>query len=159
MNSENLSTLLLEGINLIFEKWTVLRLAVTNNWGGTSSEEKKKKLIEYVHNYVLSNTTPKDKLCDYLRDEVNTLFNVDIDDDSDIEVSDLILDLYKDLKNNNLEIIEKIRNIQEHDLNSCREHNLIQEVDIDEEDDSASEYSDEDNSNEAYSDSYQSEGM
>lgn len=76
-----------------------------------------------------------------------------------IEVSDLILDLYKDLKNNNLEIIEKIRNIQEHDLNSCREHNLIQEVDIDEEDDSASEYSDEDNSNEAYSDSYQSEGM
>ncbi|EAA21698.1 hypothetical protein [Plasmodium yoelii yoelii] len=145
MNSENLSTLLLEGINLIFEKWTVLRLAVTNNWGGTSSEEKKKKLIEYVHNYVLSNTTPKDKLCDYLRDE--------------IEVSDLILDLYKDLKNNNLEIIEKIRNIQESDLNSCREHNLIQEANIDEEEDSASEYSDENDSNEAYSDSYQSEDM
>ncbi|CAD2084527.1 pre-rRNA-processing protein TSR2, putative [Plasmodium vinckei brucechwatti] len=159
MNSENLSTLLLEGINLIFEKWTVLRLAVTNNWGGTSSEEKKKKLIEYVHNYVLSNMTPKDKLCDYLRDEINTLFNVDLDDDSDIEVSDLILDLYKDLKNNNFEIIEKIRNIQESDLNSCREHNLIQEADIDEEDDSASEYSDEDDSNQAYFDSYESEDI
>ncbi|CAD2084547.1 pre-rRNA-processing protein TSR2, putative [Plasmodium vinckei lentum] len=159
MNSENLSTLLLEGINLIFEKWTVLRLAVTNNWGGTASEEKKKKLIEYVHNYVLSNTAPKDKLCDYLRDEINTLFNVDLDDDSDIEVSDLILDLYKDLKNNNLEMIEKIRNIQESDLNSCREHNLIQEADIDEEDDSASEYSDEDDSNQEYSDSYESEDI
>ncbi|VEV54629.1 pre-rRNA-processing protein TSR2, putative [Plasmodium vinckei vinckei] len=159
MHSENLSTLLLEGINLIFEKWTVLRLAVTNNWGGTSSEEKKKKLIEYVHNYVLSNTTPKDKLCDYLRDELNTLFNVDLDDDSDIEVSDLILDLYKDLKNNNLEMIEKIRNIQESDLNSCREHNLIQEADIDEEDGSASEYSDENDSNQEYSDSYESEDI
>ncbi|SBT30679.1 pre-rRNA-processing protein TSR2, putative [Plasmodium ovale wallikeri] len=155
MNGNDISVLLHEGINLIFEKWTVLRLAVTNNWGGTSSQEKKKKLIEYVYNYVLSTSEPKNKLCDFLRDEMNTLFNVDIEDDSDIEVSELILDLYKNLKKNNLEIIEKIRKIQESDLSCCKENNLIREHEIEGNDDSVSGYSGDDQSGSEYSDNDQ----
>ncbi|ETW64021.1 hypothetical protein PFMC_00045 [Plasmodium falciparum CAMP/Malaysia] len=66
----------------IINKRTILRLAVTNNWGGINSEDKKKKLIEYVHNFVTNNNA-KNKLCDYLRDEMSVLFNVDIEDHSD----------------------------------------------------------------------------
>ncbi|EUD64762.1 hypothetical protein C922_04906 [Plasmodium inui San Antonio 1] len=150
MNGD-VSNLFYEGINLIFDKWTVLRLAVTNNWGGPSSEEKKKKLIDYVHSYVLSASSPKHKLCDYLRDEMNTLFNVDIEDDSDIEVSDLILDLYSNLKKNNLDIIEKIRQIKESDLSNCKENDLIEEAYDSEEAESGSDFSDEQQSGSHYS--------
>ncbi|GAW79112.1 pre-rRNA-processing protein TSR2 [Plasmodium gonderi] len=157
MNDDG-SKLLYEGINLIFEKWTVLRLAVTHNWGGPNSEEKKKKLIEYVHSYILSTSSPKHELCNYLRDEMNTLFNVDIEDDSDIEVSELILDLYSNLKKNNLEIIEKIKQIKESDLTHCRENNLIQEGSGLEEGESDSDYSEEDQLESSYSDEEHSVG-
>ncbi|GAB64607.1 hypothetical protein PCYB_021760 [Plasmodium cynomolgi strain B] len=172
--NDDVSNLLYEGINLIFEKWTVLRLAVTNNWGGPSSEEKKKKLIEYVHSYVLSErsgkkkkkktkysilaSSPKHKLCDYLRDEMNTLFNVDIEDDSDIEVSDLILDLYSNLKKNNLDIIEKIKQIKESDLTHCKENNLVEEAYDSEEAESGSDFSEEEQSESDYSAEDHSDG-
>ncbi|VWU52467.1 pre-rRNA-processing protein TSR2, putative, partial [Hepatocystis sp. ex Piliocolobus tephrosceles] len=75
--------LLLEGINLLFDKWTVLCLAVENNWGGIRSEEKKKSLIKYVHSYLLSNNLSKDKLSEYLKDEMSSLFNVELEDESE----------------------------------------------------------------------------
>ncbi|KAI4840930.1 pre-rRNA-processing protein TSR2 [Plasmodium brasilianum] len=145
--NEDISVLLHEGINLIFEKWTVLRLAVTNNWGGANSEEKKIKLIEYVYNYIISKNTPKNKLGDYLRDEMGSLFNVDIEDDSDIEVSELILDLYNNLKKNNLGIIDKIREIEVSDLIESKGNNLVQEEQTDNEELSNNEYSSTDQSN------------
>ncbi|CAG9484053.1 pre-rRNA-processing protein TSR2, putative [Plasmodium vivax] len=156
--NDDVSNLLYEGINLIFEKWTVLRLAVTNNWGGPSSEEKKKKLIEYVHSYVFSASSPKHKLCDYLRDEMNTLFNVDIEDDSDIEVSDLILDLYSNLKKNNLDVIEKIKQIKESDLTHCKENNLVEEAYDSEEAESGSDFSEEEQSGSDYTAEDHSDG-
>ncbi|CRH03081.1 pre-rRNA-processing protein TSR2, putative [Plasmodium relictum] len=146
MNDDTL-VLLNEGINLIFEKWTVLRLAVSNNWGGINSEEKKKKLVEYVYNFVLSNNFRNNKLCDFLRDEMNTLFNVEIEDDSDIEIAELILDLYQNLKKKNLDILEKIRKIEVSDLSCCREKNLVEEVQVSDEEYSNSEYSDGEYSN------------
>ncbi|CRG93319.1 pre-rRNA-processing protein TSR2, putative [Plasmodium gallinaceum] len=146
MNDDTL-ILLNEGINLIFDKWTVLRLAVTNNWGGMNSEEKKKKLIEYVYNFVLSNNFRKNKLCDFLRDEMNTLFNVEIEDDSDIEIAELILELYENLKKKSFDILEKIRKIEVSDLSQSKEKELIDEVEVTDEEYSNSEYSDENYSN------------
>ncbi|SOV10114.1 pre-rRNA-processing protein TSR2, putative [Plasmodium gaboni] len=140
MNDDNTLALLYEGINLIFNKWTILRLAVTNNWGGINSEEKKKKLIDYVHNFVTNNNA-KNKLCDYLRDEMSVLFNVDIEDDSDIEIADLILDLYQNLKKKNYDILEKIKNIQVYDISCSQEKNLIQTYENEDEENMDDDYS------------------
>ena len=37
-----------EGVNLLFQRWTALQLAVANEWGGSSSKEKGQQLLDEV---------------------------------------------------------------------------------------------------------------
>ncbi|EWC79271.1 hypothetical protein C923_00056 [Plasmodium falciparum UGT5.1] len=72
---------------------------------------------------------------------MSVLFNVDIEDHSDIEIADLILDLYQNLKKKNYDILEKIKNIQIYDISCSQEKNLIQNYEQGDEENMEDEYS------------------
>ena len=40
-----------EGAALLFQRWTALQLAVVNEWGGSSSKQKAKELLDDVINW------------------------------------------------------------------------------------------------------------
>lgn len=140
MNEEQIQ-LFKEGINLIFDKWTSCRLAVENNWGGMNSKEKKKILVDAVSDFVIKNSKSQAMLDDFLCDKMSSLFNTVIEDESEMEVTDLIFELYQDIKKNKREIFERIEQIETYDISQSKQQDMVVEVDIDNDEESLTEFS------------------
>ncbi|CDR97269.1 Pre-rRNA-processing protein TSR2, putative [Babesia bigemina] len=75
--------------------WTALNLAVDNGWGGDSSEQKREALITQLIDFCLSKKQLyTDEVEDLLFDKMQTLFNVDIEDQSEVEIARLLVQLH-----------------------------------------------------------------
>lgn len=110
----------IEGIDLIFNKWTALNLACENKWGGNKSMLKRQELKEMVQMFMCNTKNSTAKLADFLSQEMGKMFQVTLEDDSHIEVANLIVDLFEDLSKKRNNVLEKIKKIQNADLQNCQ---------------------------------------
>ncbi|CAH8387050.1 unnamed protein product [Eruca vesicaria subsp. sativa] len=100
-----------EGIGLILSRWTAMRAAVDNGWGGRDSHLKANRTVSNVLDYFIRLKDPTmgfDGLADILENGLNEL-NTMADDGSLEEVTDTLLDLYYECLEGNYERVEKLR--------------------------------------------------
>ncbi|KAF3786144.1 Pre-rRNA-processing TSR2-like protein [Nymphaea thermarum] len=100
-----------EGIHLILSRWTALRLAVENEWGGRTSRQKFDNLVVDLISWF---TSSKDIL--YI-DELETMldenmlasFNAEIEDGSIEEVAEQLMTLHEECLQGNFESLLSLR--------------------------------------------------
>jgi len=94
-----------EAMNQIFDKWTILALAVEHGWGGRNSREKRNQLQAEVVDYLVAGSKKRrppshedvgdvEALATHLYSRLDELFNLEADDGSDMEVAGLCLRLF-----------------------------------------------------------------
>ncbi|CAN8265393.1 unnamed protein product [Cochlearia groenlandica] len=103
-------SILNEGIGLILSRWTAMRAAVENGWGGRDSVEKAERTVSDVFDYFTQSKDPTDfdGLADILERGLNDL-NTVADDGSLDEVTDKLLDLYYECLDGNYKTVENLR--------------------------------------------------
>lgn len=77
-----------------------MTLAVDGGWGGKQSASKRGDLFKTLIDLFAAKDPrvfDENKLADFLAEELASKFNVDIEDESDLEVAQLILQLYRTL--------------------------------------------------------------
>uniref|UniRef100_A0A1J3EEF9 Pre-rRNA-processing protein TSR2-like protein n=1 Tax=Noccaea caerulescens TaxID=107243 RepID=A0A1J3EEF9_NOCCA len=99
-----------EGIGLILSRWTAMRAAVDNGWGGRDSQEKAMRTVSNVVDYFTQSKDPTDfdGLADILESGLHEL-NTVADDGSLEEVTETLLDLYYECLEGNFQRVEKLR--------------------------------------------------
>lgn len=100
-----------EGIGLILSRWTAMRAAVDNGWGGRDSHLKAERTVSNVLDYFIRLKDPTmgfDGLADILENGLNEL-NTLADDGSLEEVTETLLDLYYECLEGNYQRVEKLR--------------------------------------------------
>ncbi|KAH0918663.1 hypothetical protein HID58_026323 [Brassica napus] len=100
-----------EGIGLILSRWTAMRAAVDNGWGGRDSHLKAELTVSNVLDYFIRLKDPTmgfDGLTDILENGLNEL-NTLADDGSLEEVTETLLDLYYECLEGNYQRVEKLR--------------------------------------------------
>jgi len=99
-----------EGIGLILSRWTAMRAAVDNGWGGRDSQEKAMRTVSNVLDYFTLSKEPTDfdGLADILESGLNEL-NTVAEDGSLEEVTETLLDLYYECLEGNFQRVEKLR--------------------------------------------------
>ncbi|CAA7037546.1 unnamed protein product [Microthlaspi erraticum] len=99
-----------EGIGLILSRWTAMRAAVDNGWGGRDSQEKAVRTVSNVLDYFTLSKDPTDfdGLADILESGLNEL-NTVAEDGSLEEVTETLLDLYYECLEGNFQRVEKLR--------------------------------------------------
>ncbi|KAG2316526.1 hypothetical protein Bca4012_067394 [Brassica carinata] len=100
-----------EGIGLILSRWTAMRAAVDNGWGGRDSHLKAERSVSNVLDYFIHLKDPTmgfDGLADILENGLNEL-NTVADDGSLEEVTETLLDLYYECLEGNYQRVEKLR--------------------------------------------------
>ncbi|XP_010494062.1 PREDICTED: pre-rRNA-processing protein TSR2-like [Camelina sativa] len=99
-----------EGIGLILSRWTAMRAAVENGWGGKNSQAKAENTISQIFDHFTLSKDPMDydRLVDILENGLNEL-NTEADDGSPEEVTESLLDLYQECCVGNFQMVEKLR--------------------------------------------------
>ncbi|URE37381.1 Pre-rRNA-processing protein [Musa troglodytarum] len=79
-----------EGISLVFSRWTALQMAVENAWGGKDSRSKSEELASTILSWFSQSKGPLyiDDLENMLEENMEALFNTEIEDGSIEEVVD-----------------------------------------------------------------------
>ncbi|KAG6440033.1 Pre-rRNA-processing protein TSR2 family protein [Babesia bovis T2Bo] len=125
-----------EAARCVMECWTALNLAVENNWGGDNSSGKKDELINLVIDFCLSkNDLYPYEVEDLLFERMQTMFCVDIEDESEVEVAALLARLHQSCKAGDIAYAHELRqNLTKCDNAQCKGRDNIQELSESEED-------------------------
>ncbi|CDJ49836.1 hypothetical protein, conserved [Eimeria brunetti] len=85
-----------EAVASVLAQWTLLNLAVEQGWGGRESYRKRQQLYEDIISEFRDNkkVDVEDLAC-YLSERLSRDFSVNVEDDSDLEVAQLLVDLYE----------------------------------------------------------------
>eukprot|EP00914_Ancora_sagittata_P023681 GHVO01046713.1.p2 GENE.GHVO01046713.1~~GHVO01046713.1.p2 ORF type:complete len:152 (-),score=28.01 GHVO01046713.1:1122-1577(-) len=115
-----------EGVAHIINNWTALTLAVEHGWGGRDSQKKRSFFISHVLTEVCPFTgkascgNDRDTLADLMADYLSEKFNMDLDDDSDLEVANWILKLKESLTKGDATVVQRIGTHTPSNLEMCR---------------------------------------
>merc|ERR550514_123082 len=121
----------------IFSCWTALQLAVDQGWGGRHSVQKKNQLLEHVFELFRqpkqasrspNNEVDVNWLADILADFISQEFCMGLEDDSDLEVSRLLLDLLERCRQGDLKMAQDIIRHRPADLSKCCAREEIEEL-------------------------------
>ncbi|GIX61734.1 pre-rRNA-processing protein TSR2, putative [Babesia caballi] len=110
--------------------WTALNLAVENGWGGDQSAQKREELIALVIDFCLSKKQLyTDEVEDLLLDRMQTLFCVDIEDESDVEIARLLVRLHNTCSAGDLSFASELcQKLTKCDSTSCRAEDVVEEA-------------------------------
>ncbi|XP_054809673.1 uncharacterized protein LOC129311403 [Prosopis cineraria] len=136
-----------EGITLVLHRWSALRMAVENEWGGRESCQKAERLGSDLLNWFTQSKEPLyiDDLENML-DEGMLSLNMEVEDGSVEEVAEKLMILHEECLEGNFRSIEILR---EANLKQAARPHAIQVVNNDEDDEDDDEDEDRpiDNSN------------
>ncbi|XP_077250339.1 uncharacterized protein LOC143889852 isoform X2 [Tasmannia lanceolata] len=113
LSAETLS-IIEEGISLIFSRWTVLQMAIQNEWGGRDSREKSLQLASDILAWFAQSKDPHyiDDLEDMIDESMVLSFNAEVEDGSIGEVAEQLMIVHEDCLQGNFESIEKLRKLE-----------------------------------------------
>lgn len=98
------------GITLSLYSWPSLSLAVTNNWGGAESDEKRQWFVGATIDIVNENPEEDGEWIEtFLLQVMLDEFEVNVDDESGYEVAEQIVRLRKDCTKGNFREVEEMR--------------------------------------------------
>ncbi|KAG6466331.1 pre-rRNA-processing protein TSR2 homolog [Zingiber officinale] len=102
-----------EGISLMLSRWTALQMAVENGWGGQESRSKSEELVSTVLSWFSQSKGPLyiDDLENMLEENMEELFNTEVEDGSIEEVAEELMIMHEDFLKGNYESIEKLRRL------------------------------------------------
>ncbi|CAL9111876.1 pre-rRNA-processing protein TSR2-like [Musa acuminata AAA Group] len=100
-----------EGISLVFSRWTALQMAVENAWGGKDSRSNSEELASTILSWFSQSKGPLyiDDLENLLEENMEALFNTEIEDGSIEEVAEELMIMHEACLEGNYESIEKLR--------------------------------------------------
>eukprot|EP00873_Tetraselmis_striata_P003281 jgi/Tetstr1/423545/TSEL_014218.t1 len=117
-----------EGCRLVFDRWTALKLAVEQGWGGPQSTDKALDVLDDVADWFYRR---KDHYEDELEEELTAAlsedFNCDCEDGSPLQVAKALTELYRELCKGDLSGLERLRATAPASTQSCR----VEQVDRD----------------------------
>ncbi|KAL4909181.1 hypothetical protein BDW74DRAFT_78399 [Aspergillus multicolor] len=97
------------GIALAINAWPALNLAVTNNWGGPTSADKRDWLCGAISEMIVDRPeTDAEDLEDVLIQVMNDEFEVAVDDESAGDVADRIMEIRKMVENGEFDEVKKM---------------------------------------------------
>lgn len=101
----------IEGVNLIFDNWTALTLAVQMDFGGEDTQEKAvwfRKVIVDHFDAEGKKVEPED-LEDILLDVMSREFHVTLEDFSEREIAKLLFDLFRECIRGEVALLNQLR--------------------------------------------------
>ncbi|KAK7386727.1 hypothetical protein VNO78_27062 [Psophocarpus tetragonolobus] len=123
-----------EGINLLLFRWSALRTAVENEWGGRESRVKAEQLANDILSWFTQSKEPLyiDDIEDIL-DQGMLSLNVEVEDGSIEEVAEKLMVMHEEFLEGNFSSFENLRKAN---LEEAARPQVTQIVNDDEEDDS-----------------------
>mmetsp|Transcript_46462 Transcript_46462/g.101067 ORF Transcript_46462/g.101067 Transcript_46462/m.101067 type:complete len:218 (-) Transcript_46462:58-711(-) len=130
-----------EALDRVFQRWTLLALAVDQGWGGRDSRAKGQQLRAEVVERLAAGATRRrppdhnnqndvEDLAAFLSERVDRFFNAEADDNSDVEVAGMVLRLYNSCRTGDTtfaqQFLEAFPATQGADLSKCQGVNNIQ---------------------------------
>lgn len=94
------------GVCLVLHGWDELETAVDNSWGGNNSDDKRDWLSAIIVELFNQKEIDTDVIEETLNNAMIDEFNTEICNNSIIEISNCILKVYDDVKNNNYDFID-----------------------------------------------------
>lgn len=129
-----------EGVRLIFDRWTALKLAVEQGWGGTQSREKALDVLDDVVDWFYRRKEHyDDELEEELQAALSEDFNCDCEDGSPLAVAKALTGLYRDLCQGSMAELERLRATAPASTQSCRLEQVDRDGTVLEGDDSESD--------------------
>ncbi|KAK2380324.1 pre-rRNA-processing protein TSR2 protein [Trifolium repens] len=99
-----------EGIGLVLSRWSALRTAVENEWGGPQSHSKAQQLAADIFSWF---TQSNDQLyiddLETLLNDATLSFNLVIQDGSVEEVAEKLMIMHEECLSGNFESVERLR--------------------------------------------------
>ncbi|CDJ64194.1 hypothetical protein, conserved [Eimeria necatrix] len=87
-----------EAAAAVLAQWTLLNLAVEQGWGGRDSHRKRQKLYEdLIAEFRENKNVDVEDLACTLSERLASDFSVSVEDDSDLEVAQLLVDLHEQI--------------------------------------------------------------
>ncbi|CDJ40434.1 hypothetical protein, conserved [Eimeria tenella] len=87
-----------EAVSAVLAQWTLLNLAVEQGWGGRDSHRKRQKLYEdLIAEFRENKNVDVEDLACTLSERLASDFSVSVEDDSDLEVAQLLVDLHEQI--------------------------------------------------------------
>lgn len=112
-----------EAVSLCLDNWTALNLALSNDWGPISAKEDlKKRLIEDILNTEVDEQYLKELLEFYLEEH----FNIQVQDQSALEISLILLKVYEESCRNESSELLRLRSLKGSQASAS--HKLHEEV-------------------------------
>lgn len=101
---------LASGVHLCFLRWTALQLAVENEWGGRSSNQKALQLENDILTWFVGSKARRyiDELEQLLDDTMIEKFNMQTEDDSLEEVAEQLFVLHEECSQGNYETVNRL---------------------------------------------------
>ncbi|KAK9703529.1 rRNA accumulation- protein [Basidiobolus ranarum] len=100
-----------EGVTLLFENWTALKLAVEMEWGGVDSVAKQEWLVSTIVDYFGQNgrNVYAEDIEEILFQIMNDEFNTTLEDDSAYQIGKQVCDLYTECIHGNHTTVQRLR--------------------------------------------------
>ncbi|KAK9172197.1 Pre-rRNA-processing protein TSR2 family protein [Cryptosporidium meleagridis] len=115
-----------QGVNQVFSTWTILNLSVEGGWSGRFANKKREELIqEVIMSFHSGRKVNSNNLANFLMEAMETRFSTIVEDDSDLEVAELICEMYDQCSKGDYSLVEKIMNIQKAPLENCKMQSYI----------------------------------
>ncbi|OII73265.1 uncharacterized protein cubi_02497 [Cryptosporidium ubiquitum] len=115
-----------QGVNQVFATWTILNLSVEGGWSGRFANKKRDELIqEVIMAFQSGRKLNSNDLANFLMEAMETRFSTIVEDDSDLEVAELICEMYNQCSKGDYSLVEKIMNIQKAPLENCKMQSYI----------------------------------
>ncbi|XP_026191029.1 uncharacterized protein LOC34621608 [Cyclospora cayetanensis] len=98
----------------VLAQWTLLNLAVEQGWGGRESYKKRQLLYEdLVSEFKENKSIDVEDLAEILCERLTRDFSVSVEDDSDLEVAQLLVDLHKETSHGCFDLAMKVEQQQQ----------------------------------------------
>lgn len=94
-----------QGMSMILKKWVGFQMAVQNSDFEDAHEQLLDLLLEYFQNY----TVTDDDLADNLNEFIMNELDCELEDNSPIQVSRHMCELFEELKNGNTQMLDKMK--------------------------------------------------
>ncbi|CUV06792.1 unnamed protein product [Cryptosporidium hominis] len=115
-----------QGVNQVFSTWTILNLSVEGGWSGRFANKKREELIqEVIMSFQSGRKVNSNNLANFLMEAMETRFSTIVEDDSDLEVAELICEMYDQCSKGDYSLVKKIMNIQKAPLENCKMQSYI----------------------------------
>ncbi|KAK6589051.1 hypothetical protein RS030_243586 [Cryptosporidium xiaoi] len=105
---------------------TLLNLSVESGWSGRFSLKKKDELInEVIMMFQSGKKIDPFELADFLMQTMESRFSTIIEDESDLEVSELICEIYSQCSKGDFALVERLMNIKKTPIENCKMQSYI----------------------------------